>query len=113
MYAIRSYYVLSTADAVVGGGQGILTSELYADGSYHDYMGIYGGGTRIPATHASVDAKDTLLRFAKKIPPETNPRHWPRLVRNVLEKIGKTPQDVKKYFFTQININSIRQTLVV
>ncbi len=103
--------VLSTADAVVGGGQGILTSELYADGSYHDYMGIYGGGTRIPATHASVDAKDTLLRFAKKIPPETNPRHWPRLVRNVLEKIGKTPQDVKKYFFTQININSIRQTL--
>ncbi|MBE0643106.1 MAG: ketoacyl-ACP synthase III [Bacteroidetes bacterium] len=90
---------------------GVLASTLYADGSYHDYMGIYGGGTRIPASHASVDAKDTLLRFARKIPPETNPRHWPRLVRTVLGRIGKTPQDVKTYFFTQININSIRQTL--
>jgi 3-oxoacyl-[acyl-carrier-protein] synthase III len=94
-----------------GASRGVLASTLYADGSYHDYMGIYGGGTRTPASHESVDAKDTLLRFAKKIPPETNPQHWPRLVRNVLDQIGKTPQDVHTYFFTQININSIRQTL--
>lgn len=92
-------------------GKGILASTLYGDGSYHDYMGIYSGGTFMPASHDSVDNKDTLLRFAKKIPPETNPDHWPRLVRSVLERIGKTPADVQKYFFTQININSIHQTL--
>ncbi len=103
--------VLSASDEAEGSGYGILASELYADGSFHDFMGIYGGGTRTPATHAAVDAKDTLLRFAKKIPPETNPQHWPRLVRSVLDRIGKSPQDVKTYFFTQININSIRQTL--
>ena len=106
--------VLSATDALDGAGAGatgILSSELYGDGSYHDFMGIYGGGTRIPASHASVDAKDTLLRFAKKIPPETNPLHWPRLVRSVLDRVGRRPEEVATYFFTQININSIRQTL--
>ncbi|MFA6234737.1 MAG: ketoacyl-ACP synthase III [Bacteroidota bacterium] len=94
-----------------GRAVGVLASTLYADGSFHDFMGIYSGGTRTPASHASIDAKDTLLRFAKKIPPETNPQHWPRLVRTVLDQIGKTPEDVRTYFFTQININSIRETL--
>lgn len=105
--------VLSAADALAEKpvSAGLLSSVLYGDGSYHDYMGIYSGGTRMPATHASIDARDTLLRFAKKIPPETNPQHWPRLVRTVLERIGKRPQDVARYFFTQININSINQTL--
>lgn len=103
--------VLSASDDNSTGGAGILASTLYGDGSFHDYMGIYSGGTRMPASHASVDAKDTLLRFAKKIPPETNPDHWPRLVRTVLGRIGKSPADVARYFFTQININSINQTL--
>lgn len=91
--------------------EGILASTVYGDGSYHDYMGIYAGGTFMPATHDAVDRKDTLLRFAKKIPPETNPKHWPRLVRTVLERTGNSPADVRRYFFTQININSINQTL--
>lgn len=99
--------VLSAA----GEGRGALASTLYGDGEYHDYMGIYAGGTFEPATHAAVDRKDTLLRFAKKIPPETNPLHWPRLVRTVLERIDRTPTDVRRYFFTQININSINETL--
>jgi 3-oxoacyl-[acyl-carrier-protein] synthase-3 len=107
--------VLSASDGVGDATRqlsvGVLASTLYADGSFHDYMGIYSGGTRNPASHASIDKKDTLLRFAKKIPPETNSRHWPRLVRTVLDGIDKTPQDVRKYFFTQININSINQTL--
>lgn len=106
--------VLSAADEAAAErstGAGILASTLWADGSYHDFMGIYSGGTRLPASHASIDAKDTLLRFAKKIPPETNPRHWPRLVRTVLDRIGRGPEEVATYFFTQININSIRETL--
>ncbi|PLX30600.1 MAG: ketoacyl-ACP synthase III [Ignavibacteria bacterium] len=97
--------------ANVEGEGGILASTLYGDGSYHDYMGIYSGGTFMPASHESVENRDTLLRFAKKIPPETNPQHWPRLVRTVLQRIDRTPADVQKYFFTQININSIRETL--
>ncbi len=90
---------------------GILSSTLYAEGAYHDYMGIYAGGTFEPVTPEALERKDHLLRFARKFPAETNPTHWPRLIRKVLGKIGKQPGDVAHYFFTQININSINETL--
>jgi 3-oxoacyl-[acyl-carrier-protein] synthase-3 len=90
---------------------GILASTLYADGQYHDYMGIYAGGTHMPITADVLGRKDHLLRFAKKIPIETNATHWPRLVRTLLEKTGRTIDQVDRFFFTQININSINETL--
>lgn len=90
---------------------GIHASTLYADGSFHDYMGIYAGGTREPVSADALARKDHLLRFAKKFPPETNATHWPRLIRKVLDRIGKEPAEVDRFFFTQINIASIEQTL--
>jgi len=47
----------------------------------------------------------------KRIPPETNGIHWPRLTRSILERIGARVQDVDHFFFTQININSIVETM--
>jgi 3-oxoacyl-[acyl-carrier-protein] synthase-3 len=94
-----------------GSARGVLASTLFADGSYHDYLGIFAGGTREPVTHEALRRKDHLLRFARKFPPDTNATHWPRLVRKVLDRVGKTPADVRHYFFTQINIASINQTL--
>lgn len=90
---------------------GVMTSELYTDGQYHDYMGIYGGGTYRPITHEVIEKKGHLLDFAKKIPIETNGTHWPRLTRLMLDRIGKKPQDVKHFFMTQINIGSINEAL--
>ena len=90
---------------------GILTSKLIADGQYHDYMGIYAGGTFMPTTKDVIDRKDNLLRFAKKIPLETNATYWPRLVNELLGRMNKQAQEVERYFFTQININSINETL--
>lgn len=113
-YKIASLFADGAGAVVVsatGGPHRVLASELYADGSYHDYMGIYAGGTFMPATHAAVDNRDTLLRFAKKIPPETNPDNWPRLIRSVLARVGRPVEDVARFFFTQININSINTTL--
>ena len=55
--------------------------------------------------------KKHLLSFPKKIPPETNGIHWPRLTKKVLEQIGKTPNDVKHFFITQFNVQSIYETL--
>ncbi len=92
-------------------GFGNITSKLIADGQYHDYMGIYAGGTFMPTTKDVIDRKDNLLRFAKKIPLETNATYWPKLVNELLDRLGKTPADVRQYFFTQININSINETL--
>jgi 3-oxoacyl-[acyl-carrier-protein] synthase III len=93
------------------GCRGMLASELYAEGSFHDYMGIYAGGTHMPASAEALEGKHHRLQFVKKFPAETNPKHWPRLIRSVLEKIGKEPTEVDRFFFTQININSINETL--
>jgi 3-oxoacyl-[acyl-carrier-protein] synthase-3 len=90
---------------------GILSSELYTDGQYHDYMGVYGGGTHLPVTHQVIESKGHLLNFAKKIPIETNGTHWPRLTRILLDRIHKKPEDISHFFLTQININSIYEAL--
>lgn len=90
---------------------GILASELYTDGQYHDYMGVYAGGTRQPLTHQVLENKGHLLNFAKKIPIETNGLHWPRLTNILLDRIHKTTSEVDHFFLTQININSIHEAL--
>jgi len=90
---------------------GILDSELYTDGQYHDYMGLYAGGTAKPLTHEVIEKREHLLNFAKKIPIETNGTHWPRLTRLILDRLGKTPKDISHFFLTQININSINESM--
>lgn len=90
---------------------GILHTKLLTDGQYHDYMGIYAGGTAIKVTHEAIENKDHLLRFAKKIPLETNATYWPKLINEVAQKIQQPVSAIDKFFFTQININSINQTL--
>jgi 3-oxoacyl-[acyl-carrier-protein] synthase-3 len=92
-------------------GSGILASELFTDGQYHDYMGIYGGGASRPITHAVLEQRGHLLDFAKKIPIETNGTHWPRLTHRLLDRIHKKPNDISTFFMTQININSIHEAL--
>jgi 3-oxoacyl-[acyl-carrier-protein] synthase-3 len=90
---------------------GLHVSKLMADGQYHDYMGIYAGGTHMPITPAVIERKDNLLRFARKIPIETNATWWPRLIGGLLERLDVKATEVNRYFFTQININSINETL--
>ncbi len=51
------------------------------------------------------------LQFAKRIPPETNGKVWPELTNALLDRIGKTVADVDDFFFTQINIGSIKETM--
>jgi 3-oxoacyl-[acyl-carrier-protein] synthase-3 len=88
-----------------------MASELYTDGQYHDYMGIYAGGTALPINEDILHSKKHLLAFPKRIPPETNGIHWPRLTKTLLERLGKTPQDVKHFFITQFNVQSIYETM--
>jgi 3-oxoacyl-[acyl-carrier-protein] synthase-3 len=92
-------------------GSGVLASELFTDGQYHDYMGIYAGGSHMPITHSVIENRKHLLDFAKKIPIETNGIHWPRLTHILLDRIGKSPKDISHFFLTQININSIHEAL--
>jgi len=113
-YKIASLFADGAGAVVMQPSQddtGILASELYTDGQYHDYMGIYAGGSAQPVTHAVIENKKHLLDFAKKIPIETNGTHWPRLTHVLLDRIHRRPDEVAHFFMTQININSIFETL--
>lgn len=91
--------------------RGFLASELRTQGQYHDWMGIYAGGTHQPVTADVVAAKGHLLKFVKRFPPELNPGVWSDMIRKLCERIGVSPGEVDHFFFTQININSIWATL--
>lgn len=90
---------------------GVLASQLYTDGQYNDYMGIYAGGTKNPISEETIAKKQHLLQFVKRIPPETNGIHWPRLTNIILDRINARVSDVNHFFFTQINVNSIVEAM--
>ncbi len=114
-YKIASMFADGAGACVVsrnsGKTKGFMASELYADGQYHDYMGIYSGGTFEPVTQDSIKNKRHLLNFAKKIPVETNAVHWPRLTHSILDRIKKKPSEIDHFFLTQLNIDTINAAL--
>ena len=91
------------------GRPGFLASKLVAEGSYHDHMGIYAGGTRIPVTENVLrEGVWQKLRFAKKYPAEVNTEGWPAIVDDVLKKANLTKDDVSLFLFTQVNLSTIK-----
>ena len=100
------------AGAVILGAEenserGFLTGDLHTEGQYHDWMGIYGGGTHQPVSPGVLERKDHLLKFVRKFPRELNPQTWYKMIRAMAERLHINPREVDHYFFTQININSI------
>ena len=86
-----------------------LASKLVADGTYHDYMGIFAGGTHQPITADVLAANNTnRLRFAQKYPPEVNIVGWPKIVNEVIAKAGLSLDDVDMFLWTQVNLSTIK-----
>jgi 3-oxoacyl-[acyl-carrier-protein] synthase III len=93
-------------------GPGFLGSKLAADGSYHGHMGIYAGGTKMPIDqHVLSEGRYNRLRFVKKISSEYNLEQWPVLITQVLDKCKLKPNDVARFFFTQINLSTIKEVM--
>jgi 3-oxoacyl-[acyl-carrier-protein] synthase III len=91
---------------------GYLAGKLHADGSFHDHMGIYAGGTRLPVTKEVLEeGKWTKVRFAKKYPAEVNTEGWPAIVKQVLARSKLTLDDVKLFLFTQVNLSTIKEVM--
>ena len=90
---------------------GILSSKMIADGQYHDYMGIYAGGTFRPITPELMEKKEHCLRIQKRFPPDVNSTNWPKLVRFAVERAGYRVQDIDRVYFTQINVNTIKEVM--
>lgn len=88
---------------------GILASELAADGSLADGMGVYAGGTAEPVTEEVLrDGVRNRLRFVRKYPKEVNEEGWPRIVRSVLGRTGHDVPDVDLWLWTQVNRSTIQ-----
>lgn len=90
---------------------GFLASELRTLGEYHDWMGIYAGGTHEPITEAAIANHHHQLQFVRKFPKELNPTMWSDMARKLCHRIGVEPNQVQHFFITQININSIWETM--
>jgi 3-oxoacyl-[acyl-carrier-protein] synthase-3 len=91
---------------------GFLAGKLRADGSFHDHMGIYAGGTHLPITREVIDEGIwNKVRFAKKYPAEVNTEGWPAIVEQVLAKARLSIDDVKLFLFTQVNLSTIKEVM--
>lgn len=91
---------------------GFLAGKLHADGSFHDHMGIYAGGTHLPITNKVIDEGIwTKVRFAKKYPAEVNTEGWPAIINEVLAKSKLTLSDIKLFLFTQVNLSTIKEVM--
>jgi 3-oxoacyl-[acyl-carrier-protein] synthase-3 len=88
---------------------GFLSSKLYANGDYAEFMGIFAGGAKMPVT-SEVLAENiwNKLRFANKYPPEVNIEGWQKIVREVLAKADLNLEDVDLFLWTQVNISTIK-----
>lgn len=88
-----------------------LASDSRTKGEYHDYMGIYDGGSARPTTQKSLVDQTQKLVFAKKFPKELNPLMWTDMIKTVAQRGGFEVSDIKRAYMTQININQIHETL--
>jgi 3-oxoacyl-[acyl-carrier-protein] synthase-3 len=92
----------------VSSAPGWLASNLLAVGSFHDALGIYGGGAFRPCTPQN-DAVygSPKVEFVKKFPKTFNAEYWPKLIQGALDKVGLTFDEVDLYLFTQLNLRTI------
>ncbi|MCM2267954.1 MAG: ketoacyl-ACP synthase III [Elusimicrobiales bacterium] len=91
--------------------QGKTASTLKSDGSYWDFMGIYGGGTARPVDESVLADRTHKVKVPKKFPATLNSDEWPPLIEKTMAKIGMKPQDAQAYVFTQIRKPTIIEVM--
>lgn len=92
-------------------GRGFVASKLLTQGQYNSWMGIYAGGSHQPVTSEVIANHEHQLQFVHKFPKELNPEIWSQLALELCVRANITPIDVNHFFITQININSIFETM--
>lgn len=84
---------------------GFLGGNIKSDGSFHDYMGVFIGGTVAPT--GGDGSPRQVLEIRKRFPPDTNNKGWPPLVRALMAKIGRPVSAIDRIYFTQLNARTI------
>jgi 3-oxoacyl-[acyl-carrier-protein] synthase-3 len=100
---------------VIGAGSepGFLAGKRTASGEFYDSMGIYTGGATCPITPIDENNGVPHVQFVKKFPATFNAEHWPPLVRNTVAKAGLSLDEIDHYYFTQLNLNTIKQMMEI
>ena len=91
--------------------EGFISSKLIADGTFHDHLGIFVGGTAEPPTIEAIQNNTHHLAFRKRFPADTNLQHWPILTRDTVRKANLSMDDVDWIFFTQVNLRTIEAVM--
>jgi 3-oxoacyl-[acyl-carrier-protein] synthase-3 len=91
--------------------EGFISSKLIADGSFHDHLGVFVGGTAEPPTIEAIQNHRHHLAFRKRFPADTNLQHWPNLTRDCVKKANLSIEDIDWFFFTQVNIRTIEAVM--
>ena len=92
-------------------GQGSMASTLKADGSFWDFMGIYGGGSALPVDAEVLANRTHKVKIPKKFPAALNSEEWPPLIEKTMAKLGLKPADAQAYVFTQIRKPTIEEVM--
>lgn len=91
---------------------GWLASKLEAMGEYHDFLGIFAGGSKYPINAEELESGyRNKVRFAKRTPPEINFEGWQRIVKEILQRAELTLDDVNLFLWTQVNLSTIKQVM--
>ncbi len=90
---------------------GFIASKLIADGTQYDFLGIFAGGTKKPINEERLNNKEHLLQFLKPVQLDRNIKLWLPLMKDVLDKINLTYEDIDHFFFTQINKSVIEKVM--
>lgn len=91
---------------------GVLASKLEAMGEYHDFLGIFAGGSKMPITAEVLESGYyNRVRFAKRTPPEINYEGWQRIVKGLLARIDLMLNDVNLFLWTQVNLSTIKEVM--
>ena len=86
---------------------GVLDSTLHADGSHETLLNMPGGGSRIPATESSVDARHHFLKMNGKEIFKHAVRNMGRAATSLLERQGLDIHSVDRVIPHQANIRII------
>lgn len=94
------------------GKTGVLTSKLEAMGEFSDFLGIFAGGSKTPITQEVLESGYyNKVRFAKRMPPEINFEGWQRIVKELVDRIELTLEDVDLFLWTQVNLSTISDVM--
>jgi 3-oxoacyl-[acyl-carrier-protein] synthase-3 len=83
--------------------QGVLGIRLYSDGSRHDLIRVTAGGSRVPSSQATVEARDHTLRMQGAPLFRLAVKRLEQAVREILKEFGVDLRDVGQFVMHQAN----------